>query len=219
MKQAPSGCHRGRRPGRRGARRGTRTARRVLRAGRNPRRPAADPQGPEPHQPHARALLLLGHRRRVARRAADAARLSDRRAHRLRQPGERILAGAGGPRAGAPYYFEANERLPQYRMEAVLRKKMASLPSVESRFGWTAKTVEQDATACASPSPRKRAPDARCWRPTMSWAATAATRSCAARSGSSAAAPTSTRSWCWWCSARASCTRGSSAFRNARPIA
>jgi 2-polyprenyl-6-methoxyphenol hydroxylase-like FAD-dependent oxidoreductase len=44
-----------------------------------------------------------------------------------------------------PYYSEANDRLPQYRMEAVLRKKMDSLPSVESRFGWTAKSIEQDA--------------------------------------------------------------------------
>jgi 2-polyprenyl-6-methoxyphenol hydroxylase-like FAD-dependent oxidoreductase len=43
-----------------------------------------------------------------------------------------------------PYYFQANDRLPQYQMEMVLRRKMATLPSVESRFGWTAKRVEQD---------------------------------------------------------------------------
>jgi 2-polyprenyl-6-methoxyphenol hydroxylase-like FAD-dependent oxidoreductase len=43
-----------------------------------------------------------------------------------------------------PYYFEANERLPQYQMETVLRRKMATLPNVESRFGWSATTVEQD---------------------------------------------------------------------------
>jgi 2-polyprenyl-6-methoxyphenol hydroxylase-like FAD-dependent oxidoreductase len=43
-----------------------------------------------------------------------------------------------------PYYFQDNERLPQYQMEIVLRKKMASLPNVESRFGWTAKTIAQD---------------------------------------------------------------------------
>jgi 2-polyprenyl-6-methoxyphenol hydroxylase-like FAD-dependent oxidoreductase len=43
-----------------------------------------------------------------------------------------------------PYYFQTNDRMPQYQMEAVLRKKMASLPNVESRFGWTAKTVTQD---------------------------------------------------------------------------
>ena len=42
------------------------------------------------------------------------------------------------------YYYQSNDRMPQYQMEAVLRKKMASLPSVESRFGWTAETVEQD---------------------------------------------------------------------------
>lgn len=43
-----------------------------------------------------------------------------------------------------PYYFQANDRLPQYRMEAVLRKRLAALPAVESRFGWTAQTIEQD---------------------------------------------------------------------------
>jgi len=43
-----------------------------------------------------------------------------------------------------PYYFQANDRLPQYRMEAVLRAKMAGLRNVESRFGWSAASVTQD---------------------------------------------------------------------------
>ncbi len=43
------------------------------------------------------------------------------------------------------YYYEANDRLPQYRMEAVLRKKMSTLPSVAAFFGWTARQIEQDA--------------------------------------------------------------------------
>ena len=43
-----------------------------------------------------------------------------------------------------PYYFQANERLPQYRMETVLRNKVATLPNVECRFGWSARTIEQD---------------------------------------------------------------------------
>jgi 2-polyprenyl-6-methoxyphenol hydroxylase-like FAD-dependent oxidoreductase len=42
------------------------------------------------------------------------------------------------------YYFEDNERLPQYLVEQVLRRRMAHLDSVESRFGWTAETIEQD---------------------------------------------------------------------------
>ena len=45
----------------------------------------------------------------------------------------------------APYYFQALERLPQYLMETVLRRKMASLAGVESRFGWSAGRIEQDA--------------------------------------------------------------------------
>ena len=43
------------------------------------------------------------------------------------------------------YYFQKNDRLPQYQMEKVLRAKMETLPKVESRFGWTADKVEQDA--------------------------------------------------------------------------
>lgn len=43
-----------------------------------------------------------------------------------------------------PYYAQDNERLPQYITESVLRTRMAGLPNVESRFGWSAQTVEQD---------------------------------------------------------------------------
>jgi 2-polyprenyl-6-methoxyphenol hydroxylase-like FAD-dependent oxidoreductase len=43
------------------------------------------------------------------------------------------------------YYFQNNERLPQYLGEQVLRTRMAQLPSVEARFGWRAETIEQDA--------------------------------------------------------------------------
>jgi 2-polyprenyl-6-methoxyphenol hydroxylase-like FAD-dependent oxidoreductase len=43
------------------------------------------------------------------------------------------------------YYFEENDRLPQYRLEEVLRKRMATLPFVRTMFGWDAESVEQDA--------------------------------------------------------------------------
>src|SRR5580698_7420649 len=42
------------------------------------------------------------------------------------------------------YYFEPNERLPQYLVESVLRKRMAQFGNVEARFGWAADTIEQD---------------------------------------------------------------------------
>lgn len=42
------------------------------------------------------------------------------------------------------YYYESNDRLPQYCMEKVLRTKMDSLSNVDSFFGWTAKSVDQD---------------------------------------------------------------------------
>ncbi len=43
------------------------------------------------------------------------------------------------------FYYQVNERLPQYCTEAVLRQRLAALPSVTTRFGWTAERVEQDA--------------------------------------------------------------------------
>ena len=42
------------------------------------------------------------------------------------------------------YFYQDNDRMPQYQMEAVLRKKLADLPSVQCRFGWTAKSTDQD---------------------------------------------------------------------------
>jgi 2-polyprenyl-6-methoxyphenol hydroxylase-like FAD-dependent oxidoreductase len=44
------------------------------------------------------------------------------------------------------YYFQNNERLPQYQSEYVLRARMAQLAGVEARFGWVAETIEQDAS-------------------------------------------------------------------------
>ena len=43
-----------------------------------------------------------------------------------------------------PYYFTGNERLPQYATEAVLRERVAQLPSVQTVYGWDAKAVVQD---------------------------------------------------------------------------
>ena len=43
------------------------------------------------------------------------------------------------------YYFQAYDRLPQYCAEAVLRARMAVLPTVKTFFGRSAETIEQDA--------------------------------------------------------------------------
>jgi 4-hydroxyisophthalate hydroxylase len=42
-----------------------------------------------------------------------------------------------------PFYYTDNERLPQYATEAVLRSRVAELPSVETLFGWSATGVRQ----------------------------------------------------------------------------
>lgn len=52
---------------------------------------------------------------------------------------------AAGREIVRPYYFQDNDRLPQYRMEAVLSGKLASMKNVEVRIGWSATAVDQDA--------------------------------------------------------------------------
>ena len=42
------------------------------------------------------------------------------------------------------FYFTDNERLPQYATEAVLRRRVAAFPSVETLYGWTVEAVTPD---------------------------------------------------------------------------
>lgn len=41
------------------------------------------------------------------------------------------------------YFFQDNDRMPQYQMEAVLRNKLSDLPNVECHLGVTASAIEQ----------------------------------------------------------------------------
>jgi len=43
-----------------------------------------------------------------------------------------------------PYYFQQNERLPQYQAEYVLRARLAQIENVETRFGWAAESITQN---------------------------------------------------------------------------
>jgi len=42
------------------------------------------------------------------------------------------------------YYFKANERLPQYATEAVMRERVSQLPQVQTLYGWEADEVIQN---------------------------------------------------------------------------
>ncbi|HEV7663673.1 MAG TPA: FAD-dependent monooxygenase, partial [Chloroflexota bacterium] len=42
------------------------------------------------------------------------------------------------------YYFQENDRLPQYLTEEVLRTRLADLPNVDCLFGWSFSTMVQD---------------------------------------------------------------------------
>ena len=49
------------------------------------------------------------------------------------------------------FYFQKNDRMPQYLLENVLRRKMESLPLVEAHFGWAVGSiaVERDGVRVA----------------------------------------------------------------------
>jgi len=56
------------------------------------------------------------------------------------------IGGTAGGRTGEgnPYYFQSNERLPQYLTEEVLRARAAEFPNVTFLFEHTAKDIDQD---------------------------------------------------------------------------
>jgi 4-hydroxyisophthalate hydroxylase len=60
-----------------------------------------------------------------------------------------------------PYYRTDNERLPQYETEAVLRRRVADLPSVETLFGWQAEEVVQDAHGVSVATVQRNGPGRR----------------------------------------------------------
>lgn len=63
----------------------------------------------------------------------------------LMSPYFHAAQAAGGRGAEVqPFYFQRNERLPQYCTEAVLRARLRELPSVAALFGWNAERVAQD---------------------------------------------------------------------------
>lgn len=43
-----------------------------------------------------------------------------------------------------PFYYTANERLPQYATESVLRERAAQLASIQPLYGWDAASINQD---------------------------------------------------------------------------
>ena len=143
--EALPGGDRRRRAGGRGARGRPRAARRLLRAGRDAHRAVAIPKGQNLTQRTLEHFYFWGI-------------VDELRAARIMPPGYPIgeitaygnlmseywHAPAGRETGPHDYYSQDNERLPQYRMEEVLRRKMAELAERRSRFGWSATGVEQD---------------------------------------------------------------------------
>ena len=63
-----------------------------------------------------------------------------------------------------PYYFTDNERLPQYETEAVLRRRVAALPCVETLYGWQADDIAQDAAGVSIQVTERNGPGRRTLR-------------------------------------------------------
>src|SRR6266568_3636799 len=62
----------------------------------------------------------------------------------LMSPYYHAMRGFSGRGSGVQdFYFQRNERLPQYCTEEVLRNRMRDLPSVTALFGWNAEQVQQ----------------------------------------------------------------------------
>ena len=80
-----------------------------------------------------------------------------------------------------PFYFSANERLPQYATEAVLRQRVAELPDVGTLYGWKAELLTAPTAACRLKSPSGMATCGRFCARNMWSAATAAVRWSASR--------------------------------------
>ncbi len=57
------------------------------------------------------------------------------------------------------YYYQANERLPQYQSEAVLRRRLEDFPIAQSFFGWSATGFQQDDTGVRVTIAREGAPN------------------------------------------------------------
>lgn len=60
----------------------------------------------------------------------------------------------GGPERATgvlPYFFQKNDRLPQYLTESVLRMRLKDLPNVTCLFGWSAKSIDQDDVGVSVP--------------------------------------------------------------------
>ncbi len=89
------------------------------------------------------------------------------------------------------YYFQKNDRMPQYLLEDVLRRKMATIPLVEAHFGWTARIDRAGRSGRAGDDRGAGEARASCSKATTSSAATAAIRSCASRPASDVTAPIS----------------------------
>ena len=120
----------------------------------------------------------------AARGAHDPARLRHRRPDRLRHAAGRYSYDWLQRELVRPYYFTDNERLPQYATEAVLRRRAAELPSVETLYGWSAVDLRRTPTACTSTIAERDGDGRRTLRGATWSAATAAARRCASRPAS-----------------------------------
>lgn len=81
----------------------------------------------------------------------------------------------------AEFYFQQNERLPQYLTESVLRRRVSELDPVTALFGWSAARAWQDGDGVRVTALQGAGGGAVRSRPTTLPGATAPVRRCASR--------------------------------------
>jgi 4-hydroxyisophthalate hydroxylase len=63
-----------------------------------------------------------------------------------------------------PFYFTANERLPQYATEAVLRQRVSQLATVETLYGWSVEEVAEEESGSRAVITQRNSGDCRTLR-------------------------------------------------------
>ena len=127
-----------------------------------PHGPVAHPEGSEPHPAHAGAFLLLGHRRGIARRPADAERPPDRRGHLLWQHDRaRIGTCRRAGRSCATTISRPTTACRNTRWKWCCGRRWRACRASRRASAGPQRRSSRTPRASASPWPRKAAPGAR----------------------------------------------------------
>jgi 4-hydroxyisophthalate hydroxylase len=117
-----------------------------------------------------------------------------------------------------PYYFQNNERLPQYQAEYVLRARLKELNNVDVRFGWAAEAIDQNADGVKVTITKDGGSGREIMQSDYAVGCDGGHSLVREQAGIARGGADFDQLMCWLYFVRASFTTGSSVFRRARPI-